>query len=262
MGTTTSVTGADTNNGTRSAPFASLARACQEMTESKNYTVYINGTVSGKQVIPGSLISATAFQATRITLTAKSGDTGTINAGLSAASSATEKGSALTIDATIPVTIESIKGGYTESSGGGINCAGGGTVTLNTNVSIRENYSTLNGGGISISSGTLDMKGGTIAENSSAVPGGAVAVTGTAIFKMSGNAYIPSGVTVSGTNVTGEGKNDVYLETGRVITITDTLTTTASPIAAITPQNWGRGAKILSANAGTLISSETSASTS
>ena len=91
-----------------------------------------------------------------------------------------------------------------------------------------------NGGGI-YNISEMNLQGGTISGNSAA-SGGAVYNAGT--FNMGGSAYIPYGVTnASGTVETGAGKNDVYLESDKTITITDSLTGTA-PVATITPASY------------------------
>jgi hypothetical protein len=60
VGTKGSATGNDSDNkGTKSSPFASIARAVQEMTDiDVDYIINVNGTVSGSQNISSSLGNA------------------------------------------------------------------------------------------------------------------------------------------------------------------------------------------------------------
>ncbi len=163
----------ETYPGTRTKPFATFARACQEMTEVKAYTIYVKGTVTGKQTIPGSgnTPAATSIKITVNKSTTIPGAGGTpdsdavLNAGCT--SSIDNSGNALTISTAIPVTIEhlTVRGGYVHSSGvdgAGICLAdsSNATLKLGPGVVVKGNYSENNAGGVYVSQeATLFMYG-------------------------------------------------------------------------------------------------------
>lgn len=147
--------GLDANSGTRSEPFATLSRACQEMTDaSVDYIINVNKTVSGRQTIPNTISNDASdgkdYHAKSITISGVTGSSGTspdqINAGLSAE---TENGSALTINGSLPVTIEKLKitGGWTSGNGGGIKADNGeNRLSLGDGVHITGNQAQYGGG--------------------------------------------------------------------------------------------------------------------
>lgn len=96
--------------------------------------------------------------------------------------------------------------GNTATTGGGIYITGGSSiVTLNNGVQIKDNTATT-GGGVYVQDGT---------------------------FKMSGSAIVtPS----TGSDQYTPGKNDVYLESGKMITVDSTLSN--NPAARITPREY------------------------
>ncbi|MBO7123548.1 MAG: formylglycine-generating enzyme family protein [Treponema sp.] len=158
--------------------------------------------------------------------------------------------------------------GNTAQNGGGVSVSG--TLTIKSGAVISHNYtpppsqigSSCNGGGIAVSSGKvimeegakiianacgsngggiylqsggqLTMTGGEISGNVSAGNGGAVCNYGT--FTMGGTAYIPYGG--------AKGNNDVYLRSGKCITIDSVLSLPSGASGAnatITPASWTRG---------------------
>ena len=105
---------------------------------------------------------------------------------------------------------------------------------------ISSNEAAVKGGGIHIaqSSSKLTIEGGTISGNTAGSYGSGISMDDGSL-KMQGGAKIDS-------------SNDVYLPSGKVITITGELTGEA-PIATITPAAWKRGMVVLSASSAELI---------
>lgn len=90
-----------------------------------------------------------------------------------------------------------------------------------------------NGGGIYVSAGSVTAEDCTFADNEALSVGGAVYVNdGT--FKIKGST----------TFTVDNGKNDVYLKTGKTISLDDALSGTA-PIARITPESYTVGHQVL-----------------
>lgn len=109
------------------------------------------------------------------------------------------------------------------------------------------------GGGVydGNASGSLSLSGGKFQNNTAVDSGGAIChIAGT--LTMGGTAWIPYGVTTSGggttTTATGAGKNDVYINDGKYITIDSALSlpagVTSGANATITPRTWKRGTVI------------------
>ena len=119
-----------------------------------------------------------------------------------------------------------------ENSGGGV-YVGGGTFEMHDSSKITGCSADKKGGGVYVSSGTFKMQGSsTIAECSAKNSGGGVHVKdGT--FKMSGSAVVTP---ATGSEANDKGKNDVYLESGKTITVDGTLSN--NPAARITPQSY------------------------
>ena len=103
-------------------------------------------------------------------------------------------------------------------NGGGI-FSEGGTVTLN-NCQIRDNSASNGGGGIFNCFGTVTINGGTITGNDAVYGGGGVY----AATEDGGTLNISGAVTITGNTSTTDGVNNVYLEAGKVITVTGNLT--------------------------------------
>lgn len=105
--------------------------------------------------------------------------------------------------------------------GGAILAENGSTLTLD-NTDIKDSEASIGGGAIS-TGGTLIINGGSVISENEASQGGAIYNGG--ILKISGDAKI----------TVDSAKNDVYLPTGKVITVTDALT--EASVARITPAN-------------------------
>lgn len=154
----------ETYPGTRTKPFATFARACQEMTEAKAYTVYVKGTVTGKQTIPGTgnTPAATSIKITvnKSTTIPGAGGTPDSDAVLNAGCTNSNNGTALTINTAIPVTIEhlTVRGGWLSNMGGGngagIRLAGNATLKLGHGAVVKGNYSGGSAGGVYVTEGT------------------------------------------------------------------------------------------------------------
>ncbi|MFC1240119.1 InlB B-repeat-containing protein [Treponema vincentii] len=115
--------------------------------------------------------------------------------------------------------------------GGGVYVASGGTCIMK-NSTITGCTATENGGGVCVSGGIFKMQGSSTITGCTASKGGGVYVS-SGTFKMQDSAIVtPS----TGSEQYTAGKNDVYLESGKTITIDGTLTGTA-PVARITVPN-------------------------
>ena len=147
--------------------------------------------------------------------------------------------------------------------GGAICCGHAGELVINKTV-ISGNVAAWYGGGIAIgdenaSSAAITIEDALIQENSvvaaGSKEGGAIRAAGYASFELKGSVSIPAGV--GGT--TGPGKNDVWLATGKSITIGSSLSATATPVATITPAAYSPGTTVLvDDGTGTLVTSEIS----
>ena len=124
-----------------------------------------------------------------------------------------------------------------ENSGGGV-YVGGGTFEMHDSSAITGCTADKEGGGVYVQEGgTFEMHGSsTITDCSANEKGGGVYVKdGT--FKMQDSAIVtPS----TGPDQYTAGKNDVYLESGKTITVDSTLTGT-NPVARITPREYTAG---------------------
>lgn len=156
-----SASGNDSNSGVSSSKafktIAAAAKACKSCkTEIKVVGTFTASSASDLQSIPNS----DDITVSSITLTG-TGSGATINAN--------SKGSALTINKAILVTIENItiKGGNT-TNGAGLNVAvSGAKVNLGNNVFIKENKASGNGGGVYVASGAkLCLNGSAVIGNS------------------------------------------------------------------------------------------------
>ena len=116
--------------------------------------------------------------------------------------------------------------------GGGIYSEG--TLTLkNTTI---ESCGATNGGGVYVGGGTFEMQGSSAITGCLASKGGGVYVS-SGTFKMQDSAIVtPS----TGADQYTPGKNDVYLESEKTITVDSTLTGT-TPVARITPREYTAG---------------------
>jgi len=143
-----------------------------------------------------------------------------------------------------------ITGGHTTANGGGITVGSDGTLTLQggnivSNEAQMLNDKTGNGGGVSVS-GNFIMSGGSVRNNTAGNNGGGVYIANNAVFSMSGGeisgnragindqnakgggVYVGGSFSVSGTviikdNTVGVNASNVYLPTGKTITVSGKL---------------------------------------
>lgn len=125
--------------------------------------------------------------------------------------------------------------------GGGIYTVGNDSTFEMSDGSLISNTASVMGGAICNTNGTVIMSGGTIGESgktntvvNSSGRGGAIYQAGT--FKMSSSALIYPGTNKS---------NDVYLESGRCLTVASTTLTGGTTVASITPNSFSRSRQIL-----------------
>jgi len=163
------------NTGTKSKPVNSIATAItrienSEWPSAKNWTIKINGTVTGAQTIEGSLSKIS-------TLTLDSfGSTHTLDGAFTGSGSS--KGCTLSITAGIDVNIYSItitggKNTNTNAKGGGIYINNGTKSVYIDGATITENTA-YQGGGIYVEAGDLHLIDATISSNTASNAGGAV----------------------------------------------------------------------------------------
>ena len=109
--------------------------------------------------------------------------------------------------------------------------------------SITANRACLHGGGMYVAqaSSNVTIRGGSISSNTAGGNGSGIAVN-LGSLKMQGGAKIDS-------------SNDVYLPSGKVITITGSLTGTV-PVATITPASYSVGTTVLAAGTGVTLADE------
>ena len=238
-----------TATGSKSKPFATIEDALSVLNAESN-VITIDGNVVGNQQILSSKVpsSVTAFTLAGYKESGAASSSAKLNGNGS--------GTVLTVNKSgLEVTVEdlTITGGNF-SYGGGL-AVDNGMVKLLDGAKITENTATEKGGGVYLSpSAKLVMEGSATISGNSAASGGAVYNAGT--FNMGGSAYIPYGVT----NASGTGKNDVYLESGKTIKITDELTTDEltyeSYVIIITPEKYTDGTTVLEAESGVTLADE------
>ncbi|QUY17886.1 InlB B-repeat-containing protein [Treponema vincentii] len=121
---------------------------------------------------------------------------------------------------------------YYQSGGAGVYVNPSGTLIMEGSSVITDCSAANSGGGVYVGGGTFEMHGTSAITGCTASKGGGVYVSG-GTFKMQDSAIVtPS----TGPDQYTAGKNDVYLESGKMITINGTLTGTA-PVARITVPN-------------------------
>ncbi len=227
-------------------PFTSIEEAMSKMHSAKDYTIVIQGTLTGSQTIPDRLkTSGGTYQAKSLTIMGETADAKLDGAFTEAGADNT----VLNIKTAVQVTIKklTITGGKCngETSGGGITIASGATVTLGDgtaagfvnitgnqskngggiyfsgtslsiekNVKISNNTASNNGGGLYFNGTTLrildDVK---ISSNNSTANGGGIFFTGTS----SPTLYFAGGEISNNNNASGTGNGGgIYAEKGRV----------------------------------------------
>ena len=121
---------------------------------------------------------------------------------------------------------------YYQSGGAGVYVNPSGTLIMEGSSVITDCSAANSGGGVYVGGGTFEMHGTSAITGCTASKGGGVYVSG-GTFKMQDSAIVtPSTGSEQYTAV----KNDVYLESGKMITINGTLTGT-TPVARITVPN-------------------------
>ncbi|MBO5691139.1 MAG: hypothetical protein J6R96_04685, partial [Spirochaetaceae bacterium] len=139
---------------------------------------------------------------------------------------------------TFSMTGGSITGNDGNYNGGGV-FMGSGTFSMTGGSITGNSAGTSGGGGVAISGGTFMISGGSITGNSAEAKGNGVCMTAGA-FKISGNAVIAS-------------NNDVYLDSGRRITVSGEITAEDEFIATITPSSYSTGTLVMSAENGVAL---------
>lgn len=149
--------GSDTaGTGSRSKPFASLTRAASEINdENIAFKIKIDGTITGAQTIPNSVL------ASQILIEGANSDNtkDILNGGFSESNN----GTTLTLRAPVTVSLKNLKitGGYDASAiGGGGGIDSGSNLILETGVLITDNYTLSNGAGIYNNGKTITIKDG------------------------------------------------------------------------------------------------------
>lgn len=147
-------------------------------------------------------------------------------------------------------TAESSTGGF----GGGLILAFNNKSCKIINSVIKNNKAGENGGGIYINGGTLSLESdAAISENTAGENGGAIYVTNGGKIRLGGSAVI---------TVDDDG-NDIWLATGKTITVTNTLTpgnnaAAGNPkyTARITPETYNVGTPLITADVGVTLKDE------
>lgn len=180
----------ETGDGSSRKPFATIAKAVSKMTSSVDYTIYVDGTLTGAQTIA----KTDSINATSITLCGLNGLDEENNNEPKDVLNGGSDGTTLTIDAA-KVTIKNLKitGGYAEN-GGGINASNWANLTIQDGTLIAENTATKSGGGIYSNLSYFTMAGGEISGNS---------VTGSADGAGGGGICIAGGLGAQGISMTG-----------------------------------------------------------
>ena len=271
------------NDGSEEYPFGTVDKAVFYINEindgTQNFIINVSGNCVAEEIADNnSVVNIEPGQKLTLTIQGKDGQTATIDANnhgrvmyVGGKANVTLKnieliggvvngfgggvyiaGGTLTME-----TGSSINGNTASSQGGGVYIAGG-TFTMETGSSINGNTASSQGGGVFINNGEFNMTGGTISGNRvTSGDGGGVFVKDTSsTFKMSGGtisgntATDGKGVYNDGTfNISGSAivntNNDVYLPSGKTITV-DSALTGSFPVATITPQTYTFNTQVLS----------------
>ena len=154
----------ETGVGNEEYPFASITKACKIMTEESDYTINVDGTLTGTQQIIENTGNATKiFIKGTNDLDSNGEPQDVLDMNKAGSVNSVSNGTVLIINTTTPVTINNLKitGGYGGgSTAGGINIAQGATVKLGDGVLVTGNRNPSNGrGGAIHNEGTLFMYG-------------------------------------------------------------------------------------------------------
>ena len=131
--------GDDTNTGSSvNSPLATISAAASKMNDvnNTNYTIYVNGTLTGSQTLSEEFNG----KAKSITL-----------GGLNTTDKldGNNSGTVLTINTTVPVTVKNLTiTGGNATNGGGIYCSAGSDVTLDNGAKVAGNIAQEKGGGV------------------------------------------------------------------------------------------------------------------
>ena len=146
-------------------------------------------------------------------------------------------------ESTFTMTDGTITGNTADYYGGGGVYVTSSTFTMEDG-EINNNNANGSGGGVYLySNGTFMMKGGTISDCTAKYDGGGGGIYNNGTFTIGGEACIPVGE---------DGKNDVYIVSGKAITVASDLTA-PSPVATIKPSSYTAGSQVLSAGDGVTI---------
>lgn len=227
----------DEGTGLKSAPFATIAKAIELLTDKDtDYTIYIDGTVTGAQTIPSTLENDGngTYNARSVVICGATGNTTDI---LNGGFTQTSNGTTLKIFTDVPVTIKNLKitGGYAaQSSFGGGGIYANGDVTLSEGALVYGNYTASCGGGIYNDSKNLTIESG--AEISSNAEKGIFNCGGAGIFNYGGTLIISGGIIQK--NSADHDGGAIYTENGTCYIYGDTLIGTE---VSVSPDNWTNG---------------------
>lgn len=223
--------GLDTNIGTKSAPYATVSHALDDLNDPVlDYKIYIRGTITDHVTIS----QTTTDHAKSLTLesyyysTLGSSATDTLSGGCVASTDweAAGIGRTLGIMGDVPVTIKAliITGGKDSNNGGGIFVGSGANLTLTYFTRVKENYSAANGAGIYVNAGgTLNVQNNVTVKDNKMID----ASTGT---QTNSNVFLSSGKVI---NIQGdlkglgsEGDSEIWVSTQDKPTISGTVAIT------------------------------------
>ena len=194
VGSYNGTAGSDSNAGTKVSPYATIEKACQQMTDKDtDYIIKIIGsTAAERQKIPADLKKdgSGTYNAKSVKLLGVD-SSAVINRGLSTATSGSDDGTALLIESPVPVFLSNLKitGGFSSTSGGGIQLNSDTELHIESGAVIESNKAA-SGAGIHINKGTLYITGGEIKKNSTTL---ADDTNGGGIYNFNGNLYITGG---------------------------------------------------------------------
>ena len=244
--------GDDNNTGTVSSPVKTIGNALEKLRDVPKGNVILQSDISlTGEVTVGSGISATVTtDGSGRTVTNGAGRVFNITSGgslivgenitLTGTNAGGNGGAVYVNGGTFTMEADSKITGSSADYGGGVYIASG-TFNMNDTATIQDNRATTHGGGVFVSGGTFNMNDGTISGNRVAQSGGGVFVNA-GNFTMKGgtiggseagsanSAQYGSGVyvfdgtfTVSGSSltITGNTAHNVYLASGKTITIGD-----------------------------------------
>ena len=149
-------------DGSANKPFTSIDQAVGAMNNNYCYVINVKGNLTNPQSIGGT------FTAKEIIIKGKQGNTQEPMINIPSGTT----GTALTINTTVPVTVENltISGGNGANNGGGIYCGAGSNVTLDNGTKVTGNTAKSKGGGVYVdSNGKLTINNGAEVSNNNVV---------------------------------------------------------------------------------------------